>query len=121
VGAISRYVRPKTNLFAVKFRRILDVLYLQGLQKKVAGQSVRIYVSKNEAVCCEIEMHFGCSLPASFTETVLGTISQFVHPKTKLFEAKIRRILKVLRLQFLQKSSGHNFSICASKNGSGLL
>ena len=32
-GAISRFVRPKTKVLAVKFRRILQVLHLQGLQK----------------------------------------------------------------------------------------
>jgi len=31
LGAYSRFMRPKTKLFAVKFRRILDVLRLQGL------------------------------------------------------------------------------------------
>jgi len=32
------YKPCKTKLFAVKFRHILDVLYLQGLQKKVPGR-----------------------------------------------------------------------------------
>jgi len=99
-------VRPKTKLFAVKFRRILDVFYLQGLQKKVPGgmsgyvcpkmkrftvkfrrtlevfafQALQkkfgriypIYASKNEAVCREIQTHFGSSLPASFKENVVA-------------------------------------------------
>jgi len=85
-------MRPKTKLFAVKFRRIFDVLYLQGLQKEVLGgmsgcmcpktkrfavkfrhilevfalESYRkssrsiflIFASKNEAVCCEVQMYF---------------------------------------------------------------
>jgi len=38
VGAIPRFVRPKTKLIAVKFRRILKVLCLQGLQKKFWAQ-----------------------------------------------------------------------------------
>jgi len=42
-------------------------------------------VFKNEAVCCEIHTHFASYLPASFTEKVLGAISQFMRPKTKLF------------------------------------
>jgi len=33
LGALSRVFRPKTKLFAVKFRRILKVLRLQGSQK----------------------------------------------------------------------------------------
>jgi len=35
VGTIPRFVRSKTKLFAVKFRRILEVLCLQDLQKKL--------------------------------------------------------------------------------------
>ena len=66
---------------------------------KCSGRIFTIYASKNEAVCPEIQTHFRSSLPASFTEKVLGTISRFVRPKTKLFEVKFRRILKVLRLQ----------------------
>ena len=33
LGAFSRFMCPKTKLFAVKFRRILDVVRIQGLQK----------------------------------------------------------------------------------------
>jgi len=35
LGALSRFLRPKTKLFAVKFRRIFKVLCLQGSQKKL--------------------------------------------------------------------------------------
>jgi len=35
LGAFSRFMYLKTKLFAVKFRRILDVLRLQGLQQKL--------------------------------------------------------------------------------------
>ena len=38
LGTISRILRPKTKLFAVKFRRISKVLCLQGLQKKLWAQ-----------------------------------------------------------------------------------
>ena len=35
LGAIPRFVRPKTKLFAVKLGRILEVLCLQDLQKRL--------------------------------------------------------------------------------------
>jgi len=38
VGTIPQFVRLKTNLFAVKFRHILEVLCLQVLQKKLWAQ-----------------------------------------------------------------------------------
>jgi len=54
------------------------------LYKKSSGRIFSIYASKNEAVCREIQTHFGSSLPASFTEKVVGAIPRFVRPKTKL-------------------------------------
>jgi len=164
-------MRPKTKLFAVKFRRILKVLCLRVLQKRCGCNSTifaskneavcreiethsgssriasfkenvvvqfndlrvqkwncllwnsdafwkfsacefyrkscrrdsTIYASKSEAVCCEVQMHFGISLPASFKEKVVSAIPRFVCPKTKLFALKFRRILKVLCLRVLQK------------------
>jgi len=60
--------------------------------------------------------HFGSSLPASFTEKVVGAIPRFVRPKTKLFAVKFRRILDVLCPQVLKKKLWRNSTICASKN-----
>jgi len=98
VGAIPRFVRPETKLFAVKFRRILEVLCLQVLKKMLCLNST-ICAFKSDAVCREIQMHFGSSLPVSFTEKVVGAIPQFVHAKMKRFAVKFRRILQAFRLQ----------------------
>ena len=73
------------------------------IYRKSSGRNSTICESKNEAVCREIQTHSGSSLPASFTENVLGAIPRFVGQKTKLFSVKFRRILKVLCLQDLQK------------------
>jgi len=56
-------------------------------------------VTKNEAVCREVQTHVRSFRLASFAEKVLGAISRFMCPKTKLFAVKFRRIFKVLRLQ----------------------
>jgi len=47
----SRFLRPIMKLFVVEFRRILEVLRIQGLHKKISGRIFTIFVSKNEAVC----------------------------------------------------------------------
>jgi len=62
-----------------------------------------IYAPQNEDFCFEVHTHFGSSLPARFTEKVMGTLSQFMRPKTKPFAAKFRRTVEVLHLQGLQK------------------
>ena len=67
-GAFTRFMRPKTKQFAVKFRLILEVLCLQVL-KKMLWRNSTICAPKNEAVCLEIQTHFGSSLPANFTES----------------------------------------------------
>jgi len=46
LGAISRFLRPKTKLFAVEFRRISEVLCLQGLQKKLRAHFHDLCVQK---------------------------------------------------------------------------
>jgi len=106
--AFSRFFRPQTKQFAVKLRRILEVLCLQGLRRKFCtnfhdlcapkrrcllwsshtfwkfsackvyrqtyGLIITIYACKNEAVCCEVETHFGSSPPARFAEKSSGSI-----------------------------------------------
>jgi len=86
------------------------------LCKKSSGLIFTICAYKNEAVCREIQTHFESSLPASFTEKVVGAIPQFVHPKTKLFAVKFRRILEDLCLQDLQKKLWAQFhNLCIQK------
>ena len=69
--------------------------------RKGSRHNSTICVSKNEVVCCEIQMHFGSSLPASCIEKVQGAIPLFVCPKMKLFAVKFRRILEALAFQAL--------------------
>jgi len=115
VGAIPRFMRPKTKLFAVKFRRILELSPFKLCEKR-SGRIFPIYVSKNEAVCREVQTHSVRSLPASFKEKVVGAIPRFMRPKTKLFAVKFRRISKVLRLRVLQKKLWAQFhDLCVQK------
>jgi len=71
------------------------------LYEKSSGRIFTIYASKNEAVCREVETHFGSYPLVRFTKKVLGARSRFMRPKTKLFAVKFRRIVEVLRLQDL--------------------
>ena len=77
------FLRPNTKLFAVKFRRILELSPFK-LHKKGSGRIFPIYASKNEVICREVQTHSGCSLPASLKEKVVGAVPRFVRPKTKL-------------------------------------
>jgi len=79
----------------MKFRSILKVHWLQ-VSHKSSERNSTIYVSKNEAVCCHVQAHFGRSFPASFTEKVLGTIQRFVCSKMKRLAMKLRRILELV-------------------------
>jgi len=90
-------LRPKTKLLAVKFKRIFQVLCSQGLQIN-SGRIFTICVSKNEAVSCEVQTHFGNSLSADVAEKVLAALSRYMRPKTKLFAVKFRHILEVFTL-----------------------
>ena len=86
------------------------------IYRKSCRRDSTIYVSKNEVVCCEVQTHFGSSLPASFKEKVVDAIPWFVRPKTKLFAVKFRRILEVLCLQVLKKKLWAQFhDLCVQK------
>jgi len=53
------------------------------------------------------------------TKKVLGSFSQFLHPKTKLFAVKFKRIFQVLRLQGLQKKfRAHFHDLCIQMRNS---
>jgi len=83
---------------------------------KSSGWNLTIYASKNEAVCCEVDTHFGSFLRASFIKTFLSAFSHFLCPQTKLFAVKFRRILEVLCLQGLQRKLCTNFhDLCTPK------
>jgi len=62
-----------------------------------------ICVRKNEAVCCEVQTHFGSFRLSGFIKKILGAIPRFVRPKMKLFAVEFRRILEVLCLQVFKK------------------
>jgi len=86
------------KLFVVKFRRILEVLCLQ-LLRESAWRILTIYVSKNEAFCCEVQTHLGSFHIVKFIKDVLGKFSWFMCMKTMVFAMKFRRSLEVFRLQ----------------------
>jgi len=50
LGAYSRFLRPKTKLFAVKFRRILEVLRIQELQKDFRAHFHHFCVQKRSSL-----------------------------------------------------------------------
>jgi len=93
---------------------------LQVLQKS-SGHNFTSCASKNEAVCHEIQTHFGSSLPASFTEKVVGAVPRFVRPRMKLFAVKFRRISKVFCLQGLQEKLWVQLHDLCVQKCSGLL
>ena len=74
------------------------------LYTKCSGCIFTICASKNEANCCEIQTHFGNSLAASFTKKVLGPISRFIRPKTKLSAVKFGCLLEVFAMRVLWKT-----------------
>ena len=90
------------KLFAVEFRRILEALRLQVLEKKLWPQFLEFCVQKQSCLQWNSDA-FQKSLPARFTEKVVGAISRCVCPKMKLFAVKFRRILEVFAFQALWK------------------
>jgi len=79
-------------------------------------------VSKNGAVCREVELHFGSFLRASFMKKVTGAFSRFLRPIMKLFVVEFRGMFEVLRIQGLQKNFwAHFHDFCVQKRSCLLL
>jgi len=91
LGAIPRFVRPKTKMFAVKFRRILEVLCLQDLQKRLWVQFHNLCAQKRSCLPWNSDAFWkfsGCK----FYRKRSGHNSTIYASKTKLFAVKFRRI-----------------------------
>jgi len=115
MGALLRFLRPQTKLFAVEFRRILEIFPFD-VYKESSGRIITIFASKNGAVCREVQTQFESSPNSGFTKRFLGAFSPFLRPKTKLFAVKFRRIFEVLRIQGLQKDFwAHFHHFCVQK------
>jgi len=115
LGAVSRFLRLKTKLFAVKFRCIFCVIRLQTVQK-CFGRIFTIIASKAKTKLFAVKSRRVLEI---FTlqlqkKEVLGAFSRYLRPETKVFPVKFRRILEFLCLQVLQKKFWGNFTICAS-------
>jgi len=77
--------------------------YLPPSLQKCVGRIFTIFACKNEAVCIEVQTHFGGFHLATSQKKVLSAFSRYLRPETKVFSAKYRRILEVVCLQVLQK------------------
>jgi len=91
------------------------------LYKQSSGRIFSIYASKNEAVCCEVQTRFGSSLPARFTEKVLGAIPRFMCPKMKRFAVKFRRILEVFAFFWKKNFWVQFYDLCVQERSCLLL
>ena len=113
--AFSQFLRPKTKVFAVEFRRILEVLCLQGLQKKLCAHIRDLCVQIWSCFLWNSDA-FRKFSPCEVCKKVLGALSQRLRPKTKLLSLEFRRILEVHCLQVLQKSFWeHIHDFCVQK------
>jgi len=84
LGALSRILRPKTKLFALEFRSILEILRLQ-FCRKVFGRIFTIFASKSAAVCREVQTHFGSSPHSRFTKDSWAHFHDFCVEKRSCF------------------------------------
>ena len=105
LGVVSQFLRLTTKMFAVTFRCIFCVIRLHSSQK-CYGRIFTIFACKNEAVCCEVQTHFGGFHLETSQKNVLSAFSRYLYPETKVFPVKFRRILEVLCLQVFLVSLG---------------
>ena len=100
MGVFSRFMCPKTELFAVKLRRIVEDFALRGFWRKLRAHFHDLCIQKWSCFLRSSDRFWKFS-PCKLYEKLLGAISQLMHPKSKQFAVKFRRILEFLRLQGL--------------------
>jgi len=78
LGAFSRLWHPKSKLFAVKSRRILEVFTLLKKRKKSSGRIFKMFASRNKGISCEVQTPFDSFRLARFVKKDLGAFSRFL-------------------------------------------
>ena len=94
LGALSWFMCPKTKLFAVKSRRIYEVLHIQGLQKDFRAHFHHFCVQKWSSLLWNSDGFWKFS-PCKLYKKDMGAFPRFLRLKTELFAVKLRRILKI--------------------------
>ena len=120
LGAFSRLMLPKMKLFALEFRRILEVFCLRVLQKKFWAQFHDLFVHERSCLAWNSDA-FWKFLPCKLYKQSSGSVFSIYESKRKLFAVEFRRILEVLCLQGLQKKFWAQFHDLCVQKWSGLL
>jgi len=76
MGALSRFMCPKTKLFAGSPDAFMKFSTFK-VYKKISGCIFTIFASKNEAVCCKIQTDFGSFPHASFIKKIWAHFLDF--------------------------------------------
>jgi len=115
LGAFSRFMRPKTKLFSVKYRRILEVLCLQGLRIKFWAHFHDLCVQKRSCLPWSSGAFWKFS-PCEVYKKSSGRIITIFASNNEAVCCWVQTDFGILHIQGLQKISGCIFTICASKN-----
>ena len=84
--------------------------------KKCSGRIFSIFASKNEGICCEVQTHFGRSLPARFTEKSSGRNVRIYVSEKEAVCCEVQTHLGSFRLARLQKKFwAHFLDFCVQK------
>jgi len=116
VGAIPRFVRPKTKLFAVKFRRILEVLWLQGFTEKVLGAIPRFVCPKSKLFAVKLRRILEVLCLKDLQKRLWVQFHNLCYQKRSCLPWNSDAFWKYSACKFYRKCSGRNSTNCASKN-----
>jgi len=67
--------------------------------REISGQILTIYVSRNEAVCCEVQTHFASSSACKIDKKVVGAFAQLTCRANK--HSSLQHFVKMLWPDFM--------------------
>ena len=115
LGAFSRFIWSKTKLFAMKFRRILEVLRLQGSQKKFWAHFHDFCVQKRRCLGWSSGAFWKFSACTVYRKSS-GRIFMICASKNESACCEVQMHLEVFVLQDLQKLFWmHFYDLCVNK------
>ena len=114
-GAFSRFLRPVMKLFVIYFRRILDVLLIQGLQKSFWAQFHDFCVQKRSCLLLSSGAFQKFSACKVYRRSY-GRIFTIYASKNEVASCEVQTHFGSLHLaRFIKKFWAHHPDVCVQK------
>jgi len=106
MGTFSRFLRPIISCFLLSSNVFWKFSAFK-IYEKISGLIFTIFASKNEAICCEVQVCLRSSLPTRFPEKSYGHIFMIYVSKNEAVSCEVQTHLGSFHFaRFIKKDLG---------------